>query len=143
MDAPLFAPSSNPNRSPLPCVPDRLPPALAQLLSSWSTEAQHLKKRGQSNLALFLESLTEEVENAWIDYASAALNLQEAAAESGYSVDHLGRQLLACKIPNAGAKGQPRIRRADLPRRVAARPGGKYDPDADARSLLTLRKEHT
>lgn len=122
-------------------MPDRLPPPLAPLLSSWSTEAHHLKKRGQSNLASFLESLIEEVENAWSDYASEALTLQEAAAESGYSTDHLGRLLRASELPNGGTKGHPRIRRSDLPRRVAARPAGKYDPDADARNLLTLRKE--
>lgn len=120
---------------------DRLPPALAHLLSSWSTEAHQLKKRGQSNLASFLESLAKEVEDAWREHSSEALTLQRAAAESGYSIDHLGRLLRANELPNGGTKGHPRIRRSDLPRRVAAPQKGRYDPDTDARNLLTLRKE--
>lgn len=51
------------------------------------------------------------------------LDLQEAARESGYSPDHLGRLIRTGRLPNAGKRNAPKIRRADLPRRpeVAAR----------------------
>ena len=71
------------------------------------------------------------------------LTLPEAARESGYSVDHLGRMIRQGKLPNAGAPNRPRIRAGDLPRRpnrrLAAAEVGAYDPSADARALLGRR----
>jgi hypothetical protein len=52
--------------------------------------------------------------------ANELLNLQEAARESGYSADHLGRQLRDGRISNAGRPNAPRIRRGDLPRKASA-----------------------
>lgn len=54
--------------------------------------------------------------------ASELLSLRQAAAESGYSPDHLGRLIREGKIPNAGRHHAPRIRRADLPRRAGVLP---------------------
>jgi len=71
--------------------------------------------------------------------AQALLALPEAAARSGYSMEHLGRLVRQGRIPNAGRKGAPRIRAADLPRKPPplVRSGPRaYDPDADARTLL-------
>ena len=48
--------------------------------------------------------------------------LVEAARESGYSADHLGRLVRDGKIPNAGRPGAPRIARRDLPRKAHAPP---------------------
>ena len=50
------------------------------------------------------------------------LNLREAAHLSGYSADHLGREVRAGRIPNHGRSGAPRIRRGDLPRKAGHRP---------------------
>lgn len=124
-------------------MPSQLPRPLSDLISAWSSEAALFRRRGQEATAALLESVILDLEAAWREHWAEELSLSQASVESGYSVDHLGRQLLAGRIPNAGEKGQPRIRRADLPRRVAARHSGKYDPDADARNLLTLRKEHS
>ena len=76
---------------------------------------------------------------------AATLTLAEAALESGYSVDHLRHAVASGQIANAGRRGAPRIRRADLPKKPGApatAPAGGYDPDADARSLAgkTLRR---
>ncbi len=46
-----------------------------------------------------------------------SLSLEQASAESGYSVDHLGRLVRDGTIPNAGEPYAPRIRRCDLPRK--------------------------
>ena len=43
------------------------------------------------------------------------LTLQEAAKESGYGADHLGRLVRDGKIQNAGRRNAPRILRSDLP----------------------------
>jgi hypothetical protein len=65
---------------------------------------------------------------------SELLTVQEAAAESGYSEDHLGRLLREGTIPNAGEPYSPRIRRYDLPRKPGYRPG---DVGADAEPVTS------
>ncbi len=70
--------------------------------------------------------------------ADEQLTLEVAAAESGYSADHLRHLVAAGTLRNAGAKGRPRIRRADLPKKPAAAAAG-YDPDADALSITRRR----
>ena len=72
------------------------------------------------------------------------LGLRDAAQHSGYSREHLGRLIRDGKIPNAGTRGAPRIRRGDLPRKPArslaeTRPNA-YDPVADARKLGSRRR---
>ena len=48
------------------------------------------------------------------------LTLADAARESGYSTDHLGRLVRDGKIPNAGRPGAPEIARRHLPRKTGA-----------------------
>jgi hypothetical protein len=50
-------------------------------------------------------------------YDMTPLSLTAAAAESGYSPGHLGREVKAGRIPNAGRENAPRILRRDLPRK--------------------------
>lgn len=45
------------------------------------------------------------------------LSLRQAAAESGYHEDSLGRLVRQGKIPNVGRLHAPKIRRRDLPKR--------------------------
>lgn len=77
--------------------------------------------------------------------ADEALTLTEAARECGYSPDHLGREVRAGRLPNAGRHNAPRIRRADLPcRKTPLRP--MYHPPIVrrtevARSVVHSRKE--
>lgn len=71
-----------------------------------------------------------------------ALSLRAAAAESGYSIDHLSRLIREGKLSNVGRTHAPRIRRGDLPRKTArlvASEADTYDPGTDARSLLARR----
>ncbi len=73
-----------------------------------------------------------------------ALSLRSAARLSGYSVEHLARCVRTGKIANAGERNRPRIRRADLPRKakksLESGAHSAYDPDADARSLVSIRR---
>jgi hypothetical protein len=55
---------------------------------------------------------SQELEAALHDSEEELLDLQEAAPESGYSPDHLGRLVRDGKIPNAGRRNAPKIRRA-------------------------------
>ncbi len=56
------------------------------------------------------------------DAVDATLTLTEAARQSGYSRDHLGREVRAGRIPNAGRPNAPRIDRRNLPRKPRALP---------------------
>ena len=62
-----------------------------------------------------LEACAAELEAALRQRDETTLTLTDAASESGYSADHLGRLVREGKIPNAGRPGAPRIARRLLP----------------------------
>jgi hypothetical protein len=69
------------------------------------------------------------------------LSLKDAAALSGYSVEHLGRLVREGRIRNHGRKGAPRVRADELPsRRLALSRARSYDVDTDARKLRNERQ---
>jgi len=71
----------------------------------------------------------------------AELSLSEAAAESGYSSDHLRRLHRLGKLP-AYRKGRNLFFRfGDLPRKPTAPELSSYDPVADARRVISQRHE--
>ncbi len=67
-----------------------------------------------------LESCAAELETTLRERDETTLSLTEAARESGYSADHLGRLVRDGKIPNVGRPGAPRITRRHLPRKRMA-----------------------
>lgn len=74
------------------------------------------------------EGAATELEEALREEANEALNLQEAARESGYSVSALGKMVREGRIRNVGRKNAPKIRRADLPRKpTGLAPRGRAD----------------
>lgn len=83
-----------------------------------------------------MDGMAADLESALREMEQEALPLAEAAAESGYSGDHLGRLVREGVIPNAGRKHAPRICRSDLPRRIARKSSEAYDARTDARDLL-------
>src|SRR5437870_5873719 len=71
----------------------------------------------------------------------AELSLSEAAAESGYSSDHLRRLHRLGKLP-AFRKGRSLFfRSGDLPRKPTAPRSSLYDPVVDARRVLSERRK--
>lgn len=108
--------------------PKRLP-------SAWRSRAANLREWGAPEAtARVWEKAAAEVEQVLRRWDRTTLTLREAARESGYSADHLGALVREGEIPNAGRKGAPRIRRADLPVKAPSsspegRPSEKEDPD--------------
>ena len=92
-----------------------------RLVESWREEAALFRRRGQDAMAALAESYAEDLEAWWDEYWSEELDLQQAATESGYSVNTLGRMVRERRIGNAGRKNAPRIKRSDLPRKPHVR----------------------
>jgi hypothetical protein len=94
------------------------------------------------NAVTIYELCAKTLEKALASAGDTTLSLETAAAKSGYSVDHFGRLIRMGRIPNAGRKGKPRIRVADLPKRpqVVTNNKSEYDPVTDARSLRSRGK---
>jgi hypothetical protein len=75
--------------------------------------------------------------------ADEVLTLADAATESGYSAEHLRHLVASGQLTNAGRKHAPRIKRSDLPRKLAAKTTERasaasdaYNADADALSIV-------
>ena len=99
------------------------------LPATWRRQAKALRQYGGDTPAVALESCAAELEATLRKRDQTTLSLTEAARESGYSADHLGRLVRDGRIPNAGRPGAPRIARRNLPcktgaakPRLAARP---------------------
>lgn len=116
--------------------------SLRELPALWRSKAEGLRPFAEP-VARAFEQAADDLQ-AVVDAEDAVLlTLEEAASLSGYSTDHLARQVRAGTIQNAGRKGAPRVRARDLPRKaaVARRSPAPYDPAADARELLSARRE--
>ena len=92
------------------------------LPATWRTQAKALRRYGGETPAVALESCAAELEATLRERDETTLSLTEAARESGYSADHLGRLVRDGKIPNTGRPGAPRIARRHLPRKAPAEP---------------------
>jgi hypothetical protein len=102
----------------MPRLHDRIRPA--DLAMRWRSKAEDLRRLAAEAQAVTLEHCADELEEALRETEAVPLNLQQAAEQSGYSPDHLGRLIREGKIPNAGRSGAPKILRRDLPRKAAA-----------------------
>lgn len=116
--------------------------ALWELPTRWRQKAQQLLPYSEAAARAF-ESAAADLVEALAREGDQRLTLQDASRASGYSVDHLARLVRSGSIPNAGRRHAPRIRSGDLPRKatVAGRSASRYDPAADARVLLSARRE--
>ena len=97
------------DRTPIEILPD-----------IWRRQAEALRRYGGETPAVALESCAAELEDTLRERDETTLSLTQAARESGYSADHLGRLVREGKIPNAGRPGAPRIARRHLPRKTGA-----------------------
>jgi hypothetical protein len=94
----------------------------ADLPAAWRERATELRRFGAEPQAVTLEAVAAELEAALRAADDEELTLKEAAAESGYSAERLRHKVAEGDVPNAGRKGAPRIRRADLPRKASKTP---------------------
>ena len=104
-------------------VDHTLAPTPSGLLAAWRDRAQFLSDFGDPNSAKLWLTAAAELERALASVADETLSLVEAARISGFTADYLGHLVKTGKIKNAGRKGAPRIRRADLPEKRSNGPG--------------------
>lgn len=80
-------------------------------------DARRFEELGLTELAALADGYATEVLAGILSWQDELLDLDQAAAESGFTKDHLGFLIRDQKIPNSGRKGSPRIRRKHLPRK--------------------------
>jgi len=102
----------------------------AALAQRWRDEAAVVGKYDVS-LGKVLTLHADELEAAEREAGAVPLTLSQAAAESGYSPDRLRHLVSSGQVANAGRRGAPRIRRADLPHKPGR--GSGFDAEAAAR----------
>jgi hypothetical protein len=89
----------------------------AELPIAWRARAAELRRFGAEPQAVAVEACADELASALCEHDLEALTLEQAAAESGYTYSAIEKGVRAGRIPNAGTKGAPRVRRRDLPRK--------------------------
>ncbi len=108
---------------------------LELLASRWLSDAAVLEaaldERGASLFRLHASELQAAIRSA----EDEELTLGDAAKVSGYSQRRLRELIAEGAIDNVGAKGRPRVRRGNLPRKPTKVAGG-FDADAEARAVL-------
>ena len=105
-----------------------------QILAHWQARRKELERLGALvNAASLYDEVLADFES-FTEY-DRLLTLTEAATHSGYSADHLGRQIREKKIPNSGRPNAPRIRLSDLPIKP-----GHLPPAEDACDLTPTSK---
>jgi hypothetical protein len=114
-------------------------------LKGWRSLATTLRTEFDERGAAVIERRAHELEN-WIAAKSEdAVSVADASDATGYSPDHIRRQLSSGNLPNVGEPGRPRIRRGDLRpkrgRKLAASAAESYDVAADVRALRIRRGE--
>ena len=102
---------------------------LQATIAKWSSEAETLRRLGAHvDGASLIEAILADLRAASDANAVEALTLDEAATESGYTAEHLGRLLRNGTIPNAGRKNSPRILRRYLPLKPSALRESRFSP---------------
>lgn len=99
-----------------------------EFISRWSQRADELKRLAANvDGHKVITEMLSDLELLFREEDSEQLTLQKAAQESGYSPDHLGREVRAGRIPNVGRPKAPRIRRGDLPRKPGVLPATQHE----------------
>ena len=115
-------------------------PLLDDLRTKWRARRDEFARfRAAVDGATLCGELLADLDNALLEHDDEVLTLRAAAAVSGYTVDHLARLIRQGKLPNAGRKRAPRVRRRDVPLKVNPSRGhdtDSYNARSDARSLV-------
>ena len=110
------------------------PASVERLPADWRKRAKALRRYGGETPATAIERCADDLETTIRERDETTLSLVEAARESGYSRDHLGRLVRDGKIPNAGRPNAPRIARRHLPRKAPAQEPLAEEPRPRERS---------
>ena len=100
-------------------------------LPSWvQTYAQDLRTNAEDRAGLWpqdplvstLLSVADEIEDRALAHALEELTLGDAAEVSGYSYSAIQKMVAGGELLNLGDKGNPRVRRGDLPKKPITPP---------------------
>lgn len=108
---------------------------LPEILDRWTARREELATlKASVDGATLCDQVLADLISITRDRETEALNLTDAARESGYSVGHLGREIRAGRIPNAGRDKAPKILRRNLPRK----PG--FLPESELESSVSRKR---
>ena len=83
------------------------PASVEGLPADWQKQAKALRCYGGTPRPPRIERCAEDLEATLVERDETTFSLVEAARESGYTADHLGRFVRDGKIPNAGRPARP------------------------------------
>jgi hypothetical protein len=109
--------------------------AARALSDRWRADAARLRELGYEDAARHSEKYADELDAFVAEWELEELDLETAAAESGYSYSALQKRVRRGDIANAGSSGRPRIRRRDLPRKGGRSSRSPGQPDLAARVM--------
>jgi hypothetical protein len=117
------------------------PAPLDTLRTKWRVRREEFARfRATVDGATLCDELLADLDSALLMRDEEVLTLRDAAALSGYTVDHLARLIRQGKLPNAGRNRAPRVRRRDIPIKANSTSRGgdtdSYNARSDARSLV-------
>ena len=119
---------------------------IQKLVDSWREDSERLRRYADDRGARVCQLHADELEAALRAEQDELLSLDQAADQSGYSADHLGRMIRAGKLTNRGKKGAPLLRRGDLPEKPSGGPEGRapgnteeYDTDRLFRDIINSK----
>ena len=117
---------------------------LAELKAAWQERRTEWSRFGvQLSGEKIAAQVLAELEELERSQGEELLTLDDAAQESGYNADSLARMIRQGKIPNAGERRRPRIRRCDLPRRPGRATGRTTIPSPSNSRGLHQPGTHT
>ena len=119
--------------------------SFTEFLAKWRAERERLSRYGQRvDPVPLLDDILRDAAAALASDQDECVTLTQAAAASGYSADHLARLIRSGRLPNAGVKHAPRLRRGDLPHKPGRLPSERppphllgADPRQVARAVVT------
>lgn len=116
-----------------------VPGPLVRLVKRWREEAALFAYRGLDREAKWMSSLADDAEDAWVEWLEEKLIVQQAAEESGYSIDHLRSLVRDGTLPDDRPDGSCATIR--IPRRYLPRKPGQGRPTTPLQAVqLALEK---
>lgn len=94
-----------------------------EFLDKWGARRDEWSRRGISApVGPLLDEVLADMESVTRHEGTELLTLTQAAIRCGFSPDSLGRLVRLGKLQNYGRKNAPRVRAADLPRKILRAP---------------------
>lgn len=116
-----------------------------EMVARWSARLEEWRRLGvRVDGATIAEEILVDLRA--LSAGENVVSLTEAAKQTGYTPDSLGRLIRGGKLTNYGRKHAPRVRLSECPTKghqpanLAGRYANAYHPVTDARSLVGSRR---